>query len=142
MDVQFFKKEKIDAMKSGNREAVTALNSVINKLMLLTIEKRAKGADLNNDDVVQILKKVEKEITEERDAFEKAGRADNVSALNAQIGVINKYLPKLMSEEEIAEVIKALPDKSVPFVMKHFKANFGGTCDMKTVSKVLKELSL
>ena len=46
----------------------------------------------------------------------------------------------MMSEEEIKSVILSLDDKSTPSVMKHFKANYAGKCDMGLVNKVLKSL--
>ena len=84
--------------------------------------------------------KAEKELIEERDAFEKAGRAESVESLNKQIATVKNYMPKLMSEDEIKAEILKLDDKSVPSVMKHFKANFLGKVDMKLVGEVLKRL--
>ena len=81
-----------------------------------------------------------KELVEEKEAFEKAGREDTVRSLENQIAAIEKYLPKMMSEEEIRAVIAALPDKSVPAVMKHFKTEYAGKCDMAEVNKVLRSL--
>ena len=140
MTIDDFKKEKIAYMKAKDSIAVSALNVVINKLMLATIDKRAKGEELGDIDVVSILQKTEKELLEERDAFFKAGRNDTVENLDKQIEVIKKYLPKLLSREEIKEIILALPDKTVPFVMKHFKSEYAGKVDMKVVSEVLRSL--
>ena len=61
-------------------------------------------------------------------------------ALNAQIAFVSAYLPKMMTDEEIKAEILALSDKSVPSVMKHFKANFAGKCDMRRVQEVLNSL--
>lgn len=127
-------------MKRRDTDAVNALNVVINKLMLLTIEKREKGDALDEADVLTVLKKTEKELLEERLAFEKAGRADTVASLDKQLETVRKYLPQMMSAEEIKEIILSLEDKSVPSVMKHFKAEYAGKVDMKTVSEVLKSL--
>jgi len=102
--------------------------------------KRRKGEEMSDSDYVQILKKTQKELFEEKDAFEKAGRADTVLSLNNQIAAIEKYLPKMMSEDEIRAVIMTLPDKSVPSVMRHFKAEYAGKCDMAEVNKVLRSL--
>lgn len=140
MTIDDFKKEKIACMKAKDSVAVSALNAVINKLMLATIDKRAKGEELGDADVVSILQKTEKELLEERDAFFKAGRNDTVENLDKQIEVIKKYLPKLLSREEIKEIILTLPDKAVPFVMKHFKTEYAGKVDMKVVSEVLRNL--
>lgn len=136
-----FKKAKIEAMKAHDQEAVTALNVVINKLMLLTIEKRAAGKELDEADISNTLQKAEKELIEEKEAFEKAGRAETVASLEKQLAAIRAYLPKLMMAEEIKAVILTLPDKSVPAVMKHFRMEYPGKCDMKTVNEVLKQLS-
>lgn len=46
----------------------------------------------------------------------------------------------MMSEEEIRAVIESLPDKSIGAVMRHFKSEYAGKCDMKTVGEVLKKL--
>lgn len=46
----------------------------------------------------------------------------------------------MMTAEEIKAEILTLDDKSVPSVMKHFKANFAGKCDMREVQAVLKSL--
>jgi uncharacterized protein YqeY len=45
-----------------------------------------------------------------------------------------------MTAEEIKAVILSLPDKTVPAVMKHFRTEYPGKCDMKMVSEVLKQL--
>ena len=140
MTIDDFKKAKIEAMKNHDKDTVTGLNTLINKLMLFNIEKRAKGEEMSEADYVQILKTTQKELIEEKEPFEKAGREDTVRSLENQIAAIEKYLPKMMSEEEIRAVIAALPDKSVPAVMKHFKTEYAGKCDMAEVNKVLRSL--
>ena len=45
-----------------------------------------------------------------------------------------------MSEDEIKEIISNLADKTMPNIMKHFRLNFAGKCDMSLVSKLAKEL--
>lgn len=127
-------------MKAKNTDAVTALNVLINKIMMRTIEKRAEGAELTEADVVTLIQKTEKELVEECAAFENAGRVDNVAALKRQIDTIREYLPKMMSKEEISAIIATLEDKSVPAVMRHFKENYAGKCEMKTVNEVLRGL--
>lgn len=138
MTLEEFKKEKIAAMKNKDKDAVAALNVIITKVMALTIEKRSVGQEVSDGDVASLLQKAEKELTEERAGFEKAGREENVRSLTAQIEVIKKYLPKLLSEDEIKEIISSLSDKSIPSVMKHFKTNYNGKVDMRLVQQVLK----
>lgn len=140
MTLEEFKKLKIESMKARDSVAVNAYNAIISKLMLAKIEKKASGEDLNDADVVSILKKTEKELIEERDGYLKAGREENVKELNEQLAIIEKYIPKMMSEEQIKAEIEKLEDKSVPAVMKYFKTNFAGKVEMKTVSEVLKKM--
>lgn len=140
MTIDDFKKVKIEAMKAKDKDAVTALNSVINKLMLAGIEKKAVGETLSDEDVVKILQKTVNELVEEREAFVKAGRDETVASLDKQIETVKKYLPKLLSEEEIKAIILSLEDRSVPLVMKHFKSEYAGKVDMRLVGSVLKTL--
>ena len=46
----------------------------------------------------------------------------------------------MLSQEKIKEIILSLDDKSIPAVMKHFKANYSGKVDMRDVNIVLKSL--
>lgn len=140
MNLEQFKKEKIAAMKAHDSNKVAALNTVISKLMLLTIELRAQGKDVTDADVVKVLQKCEKELTEEREGFIKAGREEKVAELTANLEIITSYLPKMLSEDEIKSIILSLDDKSVPSVMKYFKANYAGKADMKKVGEILKTL--
>lgn len=137
-----------DEIKKGNVQAIKAKDSVargiysviLNKLMLETIRKREKGEEIADADVVNILQKTVKELAEEAENYLKAGNSEEASNIEKQIKIVEKFLPAMLSREEIAKIITALPDKSVPFVMKHFKANYNGKCDMRLVQEVLKEM--
>ncbi len=139
MTLEFFKKQKVEAMKSHDKDAVSALNVIITKIMNLSIEKRAQGAEVSEADISGLLQKAEKELVEEREGFIKAGRDENVQSLTKQIEVIKKYLPKLLSKEEIVAIIAGLEDKSMPSVMKHFKQNYQGKADMRLVQEIAKQ---
>jgi uncharacterized protein YqeY len=84
--------------------------------------------------------KVVKELEEERISFEQAKRDEKVTSLTNQINFISKFLPKQLTEEEIRNIIASLEDKSMPSIMKHFKTNYQGQCDMGLVSKIAKNL--
>ena len=132
------KKARIEAMKAKDKITLNVLSVVLNKIMLATIDKREKGENLTDADVVGILQKTVKELGDEREGFLKADRPEKVAELDAQIATVNGFLPKMMSAEEIAAVIMTLADKSVPAVMRYFKAEYAGKCEMRTVSEVLK----
>ena len=65
---------------------------------------------------------------------------EEVETIEYEKSLIEKYLPAMLSEEEIKAIIEGLEDKTVPSVMRHFKTNYNGKCDMKVVSNVLKSL--
>ncbi len=137
---QQLKEANINALKTHNTVQRSVLSVVLNKIKLAEIDKRTQNAELTDADVVAVLQKSIKELTEEKEAFQKAGRAENVATLSEQMEFLNGFLPKMMSAEEIKAEILSLDDKSIPAVMKHFKANFAGKCDMREVQAVLKTL--
>ena len=135
------KKANIEAHKQRDSNKRAVLSVLLNKIKLAEIEKRTSGGELTEADVVTILQKSLKELNEEKEAFVRAGRDEMVKSLDGQIAFVETYLPKMMSADEIRQVIETLPDKSVPFVMKHFKSNYAGKCDMREVQTVLKSLN-
>lgn len=137
---QQLKDANVAALKAHDTIRRGILSVVLNKVKLAEIEKRTVGGELTDADVVAILQKTVKELVEEREAFAKAGRDENVQTLSTQIEFIGGFLPQMMSAEEIKTVILGLEDRSVGAVMKHFKANFAGKCDMRDVQTVLKQL--
>lgn len=140
MLIDNIKKEKLIAFKNKDNNKRAVLEIVINKYMIAGYEAKANGKELSDVDLIKIISKTLKELEEEKASYEKANRIDTVNDINAQIEVLSAYLPKLMSEEEIKNVILSLEDKSVPAVMKYFKTNYNGKCDMALVNKVLKSL--
>ena len=140
MIYQQLKDANIAALKNHDVNARSVLSVLLNKIKLAEIEKRTQNAPLTDADVVAVLQKTLKELAEEKEAFQKANRAENVRVLEEQIAFLSAYLPKMMTAEEIKAEILTLDDKSVASVMKHFKANFAGKCDMREVQAVLKSL--
>ena len=134
------KQANVQAMKDKDTVARSIYSVLLNKIMLENIKKREKGQDLDNTDISNILQKTIKELSEEKENYLKVGNEKEVEEISRQIEIASSYLPKMMSKEEIAEVISSLPDKSIPFVMKHFKQNFNGKCDMRLVQEVLKSI--
>ena len=133
------KKANIEALKNKDTNARTIYGIVSNKAMLETIKKREKGEVLNDADMVQILQKTIKELTEEAENYEKVGNKVEQANILAQKSILEKYLPKMMSETEIREIISALADKSIGNVMKLFKIEYAGKCDMKLVSEIARQ---
>lgn len=140
MIVEEINKANIEALKNKDAIAKTILSIVKNKFKLAEIEKRTKGEELVDTDCIQILQKTIKELDEEKENYVKVNNNAEAENIENQKQVLVKFLPQMMSKEEIKNIIDNLEDKSVPFVMKHFKANFAGKVDMKDVNEVLRNL--
>lgn len=140
MIIDEIKKANMEALKAHDESKRTAYSIVINKFMLAKIEKKAKGEEIVDSDMVAILQKAIKELDEEQLNYQKAGRDETVKEIQSQKLALEVFLPKMMSQQEIKDIILGLDDKSIGAVMKHFKINYAGKCDMKTVQEVLKNL--
>lgn len=140
MLIDTIKKENMLALKNKEENKRAIYSVIINKYMLLGYEKKAKGEELNDEDLIKIISKTLKELEEEKASYLSASREEKAKEIDEQIATISSYLPKMMSEEEIKAEILKLEDRSIPNVMKHFKTNFGSKCDMGLVNKVLKSL--
>ena len=134
------KQANIQAMKDKDSDARSIYSVILNKIMLENIKKREKGGEVDDADISNILQKTIKELNEEKENYLKVGNENQVQMISRQIEIAQSYLPKMMTKEEIKQEIMSLPDKTIPAVMKHFKANFNGKCDMRTVQEVLKEI--
>ena len=140
MIIDEIKKANMEALKARNNSLRTAYSMLMNKYMLAGIELKAQGKEIGDADMIQLIQKSLKVLEEEKGLYEKAGREESVKDILTQQEALKVYLPKMMSKEEIKAEIEKLEDKSIGFVMKHFKLNFAGKCDMRDVQEVLKSL--
>lgn len=138
MLIDEIKKANVEAMKARDNTAKGIYSIIMNKYMLLSIEKKQKGEEATDVDLITIISKTLKELTEEKESYLKVNNLEKVNAIAHQEELISKYLPKMLTEEEIRKEISTLDDKSLPNVMKHFKTNFQGKVDMVLVSKIAR----
>lgn len=130
------KKSSILALKEKDSIARSIYAIVLNKATLENIKKREKGEELTDTDMIQIIQKTTKELVEEAENYKKANNLIEAKNIEKQKDILQKYLPKMMSAAEIENVIKSLDDKSIGNIMKHFKQNYAGKCDMRLVSEI------
>ena len=140
MLIDELKKASMEALKNKDKDRRAALSVVINKYNLASIELKAQGKEITDADLVSIIAKTLKELADEKDGYAKVNRLDRVEGITVQEEALKAYLPKMLSEDEIKEEILKLDDKSIPSVMRHFKANFAGKVDMGLVNKVARTL--
>lgn len=139
MLIDEIKKANVAAMKARDSVAKGIYSIIMNKYLLLSVKKREEQAEVTDAGLVQIITKTIKELEEEKASYEKAGNAQKVNDILHQMEVIKVYLPKMLTEDEIRAELAKLDDKSMPAVMKHFKANFSGKVDMGLVSRIARQ---
>ena len=132
-------KANMDALRNHDKIARSIYSIVYGKFKNESINKGLGAKSLPDGDCLNIIKKTIKELDEEREGYLKVGRQESADEIAKQKELIEKYLPQMMSEDEIRKEIEKLEDKKIPNVMKHFKTNFNGLCDMGLVSKIAKE---
>ena len=142
-------KEKLlaDLKQSMKDKNVVRKNTVqMVRAGILQVEKDT-GKEVDDNKIIDI---IAKEMKTKKDAikdFERAGRQDLVDQTNEEMRVLEEYLPKQLSKEEIKEIVeKVIKDvgatsiKDMGIVMKEAKAKIGAGADGRTINEVVKEL--
>ena len=131
------------AMKAQDAPRTSTLRMVKAAMMNRQIEK---GSELDDDDLQKLLRSLVKQRRDSIEQYEKAGRAELVAKEQAEIDVIETYLPQAASTEEIEQAVAAAiaetgasSIKDMGKVMKAAQAALAGkNADGKTVSEVVK----
>lgn len=142
-------KEKLmEDLKISMREKNNLRKNTIQmvRAAILQIEKD-KGIEVDDGKILEI---IAKEVKSKKDAlvdFEKGGREDLIAQTNEEIVVLQEYLPKQLTHDELVEKIKAVivkvgatSIKDMGVVMKEAKAEIGTAADGKSINEVVKEL--
>lgn len=141
MLIDQIKKDNMLALKDKDSVKRGVLSIVINKWMVLSTDVKVKEkGGLTDLDLISIIQKTLKELVEEKEGYLKVNNDIKAQEIDHQIESINVYLPKMLSREEIKDIILGLDDKSVPAVMKYFKQNYAGKVDNGLVLQVTKEI--
>jgi uncharacterized protein YqeY len=99
----------ITAMKSGDKETTATLRLVQSEIKNRDIEARTGGAPADDDQLVtEVLQRMVKKRRESADIYRKNGREDRAAAEEAEIAVIERFLPAQMSDEEADAQIRAI----------------------------------
>lgn len=133
------KKAKMVALKNKDTNAQNVMGVLIAAYQKAESDKKVKGQEMTDADMVSILNKVLKELEDEKAMYESANRTVEVANSLAQMEIVKSYMPAMMSEEEVRKVIEGLEDKSIKNVMMVFKSQYAGKVDMGLVSKVARE---
>jgi uncharacterized protein len=136
----------ITAMKGGDKETTGTLRLVQAAIKNRDIETRTGGAPKDDDTLVtEVLQKLVKQRRESADIYRKNGREDRAAIEEAEIAVIERFLPKQLSDAEaqakIGEIVAetgASSMKDMGRVMALVKERLGGSIEPARASGLVK----
>lgn len=139
--------ETVTAMKAKDKDRTAALRLIGAKIKDRDIELRT--ADKKPDDeelVTDVLMKMAKQRRESIAMYEDGGRQELAEKEQAELAVIEEFLPKQLGEAETAAAIAAIKNdlaadgmKDMGRVMAELKARHGAELDMSLASRLVKE---
>lgn len=133
------------AMKEKDKVALDSLRAVKSQILLLKTE--AKGAEVSMEQEIAILQRMIKQRKDSFEQFAAQGRQDLAEVEEAQMKVIEKFLPKQLSAEELeAEIKRIIAEtsaesmKDIGKVMGIASKELAGKSDGKSISEMAKKL--
>lgn len=138
------------AMREQDTVRKLALRSAKTAILHAEVEKRAKQgpqAALTDAEVLTVLSKQAKQRRESIEEYSKGGRPDLVQQEQAELAVLESYLPRQLSQEEVVDVVRqviaevgAVDSKQVGLVMKPAMERLRGQADGKLVNQIARDL--
>ena len=135
------------AMLNKNEDRKRVLGNLIAQMKNKEIELRVKNKELSNEDIISLIQKIIKQNTEANEMFAKGGRNDLIEQNNIEINILQEFLPKQLTNEEINDIIKsvivdvnAVSIKDMGKVISQIKSKYAGQVDMSIVSSKIKEI--
>ena len=130
------------AMKAGEKNRLDVLRMLKAQIRNVEIEK---GRDLTQEEEIQVLQSAAKKRKEAIELYEKGGRPELAAKEKEELAVIQTYLPKQLSREEVEAAILAVIDeigassmKDMGRVMKEAMARLKGKTDGKLVQEIVR----
>jgi uncharacterized protein YqeY len=135
-----------EAMKAKEQDRLRALRA-IKSLILLEETKEGAGDGLKPEDEIKLLTKAVKQRKDSADIYRQQGRADLMATEEVEIAVIEKYLPKQLTEDELKEKLQeiiartgASGPSAMGKVMGVATKELAGIAEGKAVSAMVKQL--
>ena len=134
-----------EAQKAKNERTVSTLRMVNSTLKNADIEARTTGKPLGDPEVLAILQKMIKQRQESVEMYKKGDRPELVKQEEEEIAIISAYLPKQMSDAEVASAIDAAIAETGAAGMKDMgkvvgllRGKYAGQMDFGKASGVVK----
>ena len=137
------------ALKSKNKTLVSTLRLVLASIKEKDIANRTgeKKEIANDGEIVKILRKMKKQRQDSASLYKKGGRQELLNAEEAEIKIIDSFLPKQLNEEETKKICKELIEKTgassikdMGKIMGELKKKYSDSIDFAKVNMIVKEL--
>lgn len=140
------KAAQIDAMKAKDKQRLAAVRLILAKVKDRDIELRTSGGpDDDNAMIVEVLQKMAKQRRESITMYRDGGREELAAAEEAELAVIEEFLPAQLDEDDTKVAIEAIKAdlgatgmKDMGKVMAELKARHGSQLDMGKASALVK----
>jgi len=130
------------AMKAKEKDRLNVIRMILAAIKQIEVDERI---ELDNERIISVLDKMLKQRRESIKQFTEAGRTDLSDIEEAEVLIIQDYLPKALTDDEISAMVeKAVSDsaassiKDMGKVMGILKPQMLGRADMSVVSKIIK----
>jgi uncharacterized protein YqeY len=130
------------AMKAKDSATLKAVRMIVEAIKQKEVDTRE---DLDDQGILAVIQKMVKQRKDSIDQFTQAGRGDLVAVEEAELKVINLYMPKQLSESEIESVVDQVISQTgasgmqdMGKLMGVLKGELSGKADMGTVSNIIK----
>lgn len=140
--VEKLKQDMIEAMKAKDKDRLTTIRMIKGDLDKEHIDKKR---EINDDLLIEVVNRGIKQRKDSISEFEKGGRSDLIEKTQAEIDILQSYLPEQLSMEEVEaiideafEVVKPEGARDMGKVMKEVTPKLKGRADMKQVSGIIK----
>ena len=135
-----------ESLKNKDKNVFPTLRLIISAIKDFKIASKVRDGSLKDQEIISILKKMNKQRNDSCVAYKKAGRDDLLKKEQDEILIINNFLPKQMSDEETQNICKKVIEnlgaksiKDMGKVMGVLKKDYGDVLDFSKVSNQIKK---
>ena len=137
------------ALKSKDKTLVSTFRLIIAAIKERDIANRTEGKKeaVNYTEIIKVLRKMKKQRQDSADLYKKGGRQELLEAEEAEIKIIDTFLPKQLNEEETKKICKEIIEsvgassvKDMGKIMGSLKKKYSDSIDFSKVNTIVKGL--
>ena len=137
------------ALKNKNKSLISTLRLILAAIKERDIANRTGGKkeEVKDSEIIKVLRKMKKQRQDSADLYKKGERKELLEAEEAEIKIIDTFLPKQLSEEETKKICKEIVEstgassiKDMGKIMGSLKQKYSDSIDFSKVNTIVKGL--